>query len=187
MGFKESLQEALLVEEEVSNLLRRFGFEVFSNDDKKTNKFYDFSAHSETLSFTSEVKFDKKATETKRLAIEVFNARLNRPSGLMATHADCWIQVLDKPREIWIAKTSDLRLWVDQNLKHASTFRYGGDKNAYLLCFYKDMILPSVFMRLDTIALRFGMDFINNWFLKENNVRSTDGITDTPGLDSIAA
>ena len=59
--------------------------------------------------FAVEVKWDKASAKTGNLYFETENTRQNRPSGIAATSADWWCQVLGEGNAALLAPTADLR------------------------------------------------------------------------------
>lgn len=101
-------------------------------------KDYDIVFTTKSGELKGEVKFDKMSDKTGNLAIEFFNPKLNRDSGLSATTADVWFYVFPDGT-IWWAYTKELKEFIENN-KPAKTFKGGGDKNADLYLYRKSFI-----------------------------------------------
>jgi hypothetical protein len=93
-----------------------------------------------------EVKRDWMESKTGRLAIEYHNPKLNKPSGILATEADFWIVVLDKPQRIFATTVSRLKLYCSTH--KAERDLLGGDNNAMLWLYNSAMILDECFQEL---------------------------------------
>lgn len=95
--------------------------------------------------FTVEVKNDIMALKTGNIAVEIFNPKAGRPSGLTSTKADVWVFVLGN--EIWATPTKVLKEFVD-NTRPYRKIEIAGDNNATILLYRKKTILP-IFIRID--------------------------------------
>lgn len=97
--------------------------------------------------YTAEVKYDFYESKSGNIAIEIFNPKLNKPSGLSVTEADLWVTVL-ADLQVWICKTNDLRQYISSNKFHKK-IECGGDNNSTMLLYKSNKILPDVFKRID--------------------------------------
>jgi hypothetical protein len=141
-GFAENLVRSLL---DVANIPN-----VKNSASKQTGMIeWDIKIEINGQIFTIEVKFDKMASKTGNLAIEYYNTKSKKPSGILATTSDLWAVVLNEPSSIWLVKTTDL-LTFFHNEKPLKDIKYGGDKNASMKIFSKQHILP-IFQRIDSI------------------------------------
>lgn len=98
-----------------------------------------------------EVKFDQMATRTGNLAVEYYNVRQGKPSGIDSTTADVWAVVLQSPDQVWFASTAALRRYVAET-RPLREIACGGDDNAAMKLYRKSDILPAVFHRADGLA-----------------------------------
>jgi len=131
------LNNANLNAEKNKDLTKKYDFDVIFQLSKK-NK-------------TIEVKFDYMAVKTGNLCIEHHNSKKDEPSGIMATKADIWCQIIldgDNPT-IWFTKTDKLKEFINKNEPFKKIVS-GGDKNANLYLYKIDDIL-SIFTRVDNI------------------------------------
>lgn len=101
---------------------------------------------------TAEVKFDMMAEKTGNLAIEYWNSRKDTASGISATKANLWIIcVLDDVNiTIWATSVKVMKSFLDTN-EPKRRISKGGDKNAELMLYDADLMLKTIFHRLDTI------------------------------------
>lgn len=111
------------------------------------SKAYDLDA----LALRFEVKFDVYCARSGNIAIEYFNPKSCKPSGINATIADIWLHVLTKPVSIWMTSVLTLREFIAKNSPHR-TIDCGGDKNSSMYLYKKDIILPQVFTRIDELS-----------------------------------
>jgi len=118
--------------------------------DKNTRRYYDLEvAIPSVLTFTTEVKYDKYEARSGNVAIEIWNPKLNQPSGLNITKADFWCHVLQD--SAWITSVETLKGFTEAN----KPFRYiecGGDDNSTMLLYRRDDVLPVIFNQMDTMT-----------------------------------
>jgi hypothetical protein len=111
---------------------------------------------------TTEVKFDAYEQSSGNIAIEVYNPRLGKPSGVTATRAFFWAHVL-VGGVVWLTPVTKLKDYVD---KHAPCriIDRGGDGNATLWLHPSKEILPSAFTRVDTMKVdEFQVFVVEQW------------------------
>lgn len=101
-------------------------------------------------SFTTEVKFDAYEARSGNIAIETFNPRSGKPSGLGITGAFFWSHVLSD-NSVWLTRVSDLKQFVEVT-PPKKTVSCGGDDNATLLLYANSIILNGVFTRVDLLT-----------------------------------
>lgn len=140
MGIKRDLQEAEYSESILAITLANAGIFCDKNEDKKTRKFWDFNCHFDDCEFLVEIKYDKMAAKTGNICIEIENSRKSEPSGITSTLAQVWVCVLSDS-EIYITSVKDLREFIGKE-KPVKRIEFGGDKNAKLLIYKKEHILP---------------------------------------------
>ena len=104
-----------------------------------------------TNEVTVEVKYDEYENRSGNIAIEVFNTRLNKPSGIMATKAYFWAHVL-KNGEIYLTTTKKLKEYARRRKPHR-VIASGGDNNAKLYLYRSEKILNDIFTRIDDIGI----------------------------------
>jgi len=146
-------QNGDIAEQKVIDIFIKAGWKAEKNVDKATRALYDievvFPPRLETLT-RIEVKNDLYAAKSGNLAIEIYNTRSNKPSGLTVTEAKLWAVNLDD--ELWIGLTSVLKAFVEKE-KPTKVVNNAGDGNAAILLFRKDQILPAVFHRIDNLEI----------------------------------
>ena len=95
--------------------------------------------------FTVEVKYDEMQAKTGNIAIEIYNPKSAKPSGLTATKATLWCHVLQG--SIWITSVDKLKKFCEDKTPFKS-FNSVGDGNASILLYKTDDILE-IFERVD--------------------------------------
>lgn len=152
MGIFRSFQHGNDGEQFVISTLQGFGLEAAKNTDKETKYDHDIEAKIDNKKFTIEVKHDVMAEKTKNLAIEIHNVKQDKPSGLNCTKANLWACIIPdgENRTLWITSVKKLKEFCN-NTEPVKTIAAGGDKNAKLLLYKCDVILPQVFHRFETL------------------------------------
>jgi len=101
--------------------------------------------------FTTEVKYDEYEQRSGNVAIEVFNPRLGKPSGITATKAFFWAHVL-ADGVVWVTPVASLKEYLD-NHSPGRIIDRGGDNNATLYLYPSDQILVDAFTRVDNMTV----------------------------------
>ncbi len=102
--------------------------------------------------FTCEVKYDVMAQKTGNIAIEFYNSKLCKDSGLNATTAKIWAHVIldDTNMTLWLASVKELKKFV-KNHDAFRTVLNAGDDNASIWLYKTDDMLDVVFHRAETL------------------------------------
>src|SRR3990167_11051611 len=152
MGVFRSFQHGNDGEQFVISTLQTFGLEAVKNTDKETKYDHDIEAKIGSKKFTIEVKFDMYAVKSGNAAIEVHNVQQDKPSGLYCTKANLWAHIIldGDNKTFWLASVNKLKEFC-QTTEPFRTIDAGGDKNAKLLLYKCDIILPQVFHRFETL------------------------------------
>jgi len=129
-------------EQKLMSVLDGLGIKSVKNDDPKTRSFYDVSAEIFGETKTFEVKYDVMSSKTGNFAIEYYNPKSNKDSGLMVTKADYWVHCFNEGEEIVIkiCKVSELKDFCCQN-NPCKDVKSCGDNNSNMLIFKKERIL----------------------------------------------
>ena len=146
--FFHDLKRGSTAEELVVKLFTRAG--IPSHADKSVRIPWDIKSEVKNQTVTTEVKLDEYERKSGNIAIEVYNSRLGRPSGITATEAFFWVHVLTD-KVVWIARVDAIRHYMDETPPLKIVDR-GGDGNATLHLYESCSILPDVFCRIDDIA-----------------------------------
>lgn len=141
-SFKTSLKEGNQGQKYFTDVLDSLKIKWDTNNDIN----YDIITLSPFVS-TFEIKNDLFFQKSGNLAIEYWNSKKNKPSGLNATTATYWIHVLG-PQEILIAKVLDLRKFCS-TVEPTRIIKGGGDKNSDLFLYKKEVILSVPFIKID--------------------------------------
>lgn len=131
--------EVLLIE-----ILDKAQIKSEKNKEKKSLQHWDI--HTEN-GIKFEVKYDLYSARSGNIAIEFFNPKIGKQSGIGATQAHFWIHVLPD-NSVWLASVKNLKKFVSET-KPLKTIAAGGDDNSSMHLYKKDLILGTVFVRLD--------------------------------------
>lgn len=125
--------------------------EIENIKDIATNKTktFDVSCDYNNKIYTFEIKFDLMASKTGNLAIEYYNPKTNKPSGIMATEALFWVCILNNPVEIYMSPTNILKNFLDKS-KPCRIINCGGDKNSAMMLYKKERILKGCFTKINS-------------------------------------
>jgi len=155
-NFLRDLKRGGGAERLVIDLFNRAGFP--SKKDNSVRTPWDIiSTHGDDI-IKTEVKFDEYEQRSGNVAIEVFNPRLQKPSGLTATEAFFWAHVL-ADGVIWITPTELLKKYLDQT-EPARIIDRGGDNNATLYLYPSAEILSEAFYRVDDMPVKKFRPFV---------------------------
>lgn len=132
----------------VMEIMVKKGFKCEKSDGKL---YHDLMLNDDFI----EVKYDKMSKKTGNMAIEYWNSKQDKPSGITSTLAKFWAHIVfDKGTnvmKVYMAEVSKLREWI---AKHAplKKIKGGGDDNADLLIYKTDIIFgeKDLFERIDT-------------------------------------
>ena len=149
MGFVSDKIKGENAEDSVANILSQH-WDVHKASDLETGAFSDWDLSVAQVgtgyeAFTVEVKYDEMQAKTGNIAIEIYNPRSGKPSGLTATKATLWCQVLKD--SVWIASVKALRKFCEETPPF-KMFSSAGDGNAAILLYKTEDILK-IFQRID--------------------------------------
>ncbi len=152
MNFTRTLRKGQQAENFIQDRLAKFNIESQKNEDKKNLIDYDLKFKIGKEEYRCEVKYDIMAARTSNLAIEYWNSRLEKPSGILATKAEIWAVVINDcgNMTLWMISTEKLRKFIDNNNPKAVK-KNVGDGNANILL-YDDSFILEEFTRLDDIS-----------------------------------
>ena len=152
MGFVSDKIKGENEEDSVAKILSCH-WDVHKASDLETGAFSDWDLSVAQLGtgceiFTVEVKYDEMQHLTGNIAIEFYNCKSNKPSGLSATKADLWCHVLKE--STWMTSVKKLKDFCE-NKKPFRTITGGGDGNASIFLYNtKDII--KIFERVDNCS-----------------------------------
>lgn len=173
MSIKKDLVTGDVGEILVGRVFENAGFDVEKNDGKdaklsdydlKVSRF-DKDGHF-LFDFTIEVKYDIYSAKSGNIAIEYFNSKSNKPSGLTATKADFWVQVTPD-KGLYIVTVEKLKRYIDIHPPFR-TITAAGDGNADLFLYKSDLIFFDVFCRCDALSSEELNSYINKELYSEN-------------------
>jgi hypothetical protein len=108
-----------------------------------------------------EVKYDRMESSTGNVAVEHYNPRAGRPSGLMATRAEVWFLVLERPRTVWAASVGRLKAYCRDVRPHREV-EWGGDANASLWLYPTGPLLSACFVELTNATPRRAAELLRS-------------------------
>jgi hypothetical protein len=154
MGIHKDLSSGKEAENAVRLLFGKHGIDTYEVDNKNVTirSQWDimFLHHLNSTPRTIEVKNDIYALKSGNIAVEIFNPKSNKPSGLTATTAHYWIYKVGD--ELWVCTVDQLKMFVACEKPHR-TIDVGGDNNATLKLYKKGHIF-TVFTRIDTLSTK---------------------------------
>tara|TARA_Y100000592_G_scaffold99967_1_gene177992 strand:- start:807 stop:1295 length:489 start_codon:yes stop_codon:yes gene_type:complete len=150
MGFARDKVKGENAEDSVAKILSSH-WDVYKASDLKSGAFSDWDLSAAQFGtgyevFTVEVKYDEMQEKTGNIAIEIYNPRSGKPSGLTATKADLWCQVLKD--SAWITSVKALKKFCEETPPF-KMFSSAGDGNAAILL-YKTNDILEIFERVDS-------------------------------------
>lgn len=153
--YRQSIGAGTYGEQLVSTLLTAAGVANRKNPEKSDRSkmiLWDLELELRGATFTAEVKFDQMESKTGNIAIEYFNTKQGKPSGILATSAHLWVVVLQGPESVWAAPTPALRAHFGA-AKPLREIACGGNQNSAMKLYRRDDLFAAVpFARLDGLA-----------------------------------
>ena len=149
MGFVSDKVKGQLAEDSVAKILSPL-WDVHKAYELESGAFSDWDLSVAQLEtgyevFTVEVKYDEMQSKTGNIAIEIYNPRSGKPSGLTATRATLWCHVLQD--SVWITSVDKLKKFCEE-ITPFKSFNSVGDGNASILLYKTEDILE-IFERID--------------------------------------
>jgi len=99
------------------------------------------------LNGTAEVKNDLYERKSGNVAIEYYNPRSCKPSGIAATKSDVWVIVL-ADQSVWVASSKELLEYI-KSKPCLRDIPIAGDGNASLKLYRREELFGELFSRLD--------------------------------------
>jgi hypothetical protein len=141
-------------EQEVIDYLTLLGFNATKNDDKQTRLYYDVIASYEAWKITLEVKNDVMARKTGNIALEYYNSKSNKASGITATKANWWVHKVNG--ELWTVQVPVL-INFTKNVSPVRIVNGGGDNNADIMLYkiesFTDIAKPLTLMEIKELCV----------------------------------
>lgn len=150
MEFPGDARKGQVAETFLVGLFKKAGIECQLNPSKKKAELakWDVAADVQGRSFTVEAKHDMYEAKSGNIAIEYFNPKSCKPSGLFITEADLWAIVLSNPTTAWVANVKALKKFFN-DAKCLRDVACGGDGNSAMKLYPREQILDAVFTRID--------------------------------------
>lgn len=131
------------------------------NINKKLSELskYDVKA----LDNTFEIKYDLYEAKSGNVAIEYYNPKSIKPSGVNITSAKFWVFIL-LDQTIWIttvAKLKDYIAVLDKNMGFVKDAIKCGDGNSSSYIYNKEIIFKNIFVRVDQMNKGDFVDVLN--------------------------
>lgn len=144
--FVKDIKRGKIGEQLLFDLLNGGGIFVNALDGKSNDLKFTIS----DKEYFCEVKTDYYCSKSGNIAIEFYNPKSKKPSGINITQADFWVHIIyqDNNPLIYICKIQDLKDFVSITIPH-KTIGSGGDDNASLYLYKKESILP-IFVLLNS-------------------------------------
>ena len=146
-------------------LLKKYNCKIKLNKSEKREELagWDIQSKIDGKIVFFEIKYDLMSQKTGNLAIEYFNPKKNKPSGINVTTSNIWVYVLPD-KSIWFASVKDIKDFI-KKIKPFRIINIGGDKNASLYLYKKNKILNKLFTRIDILTHQDFLDIINKYEL----------------------
>lgn len=122
----KDLEDGKNGENRVKKVLEDMGYECEFNSDKKLRSDYDLIINGIG---TVEIKNDLYSGKSGNVAIEYYNPKSDKPSGINITKSDIWCHIISGT--IYVVKTEDLKNFVN-TAKPKRDIKKAGDGNASL-------------------------------------------------------
>jgi hypothetical protein len=167
MGFIKDLETGSKAEQFVLDLFNQAQVPAFLNEDKRVRPHYDILIAYADDKWTAEIKYDLYAAKSGNIAIEYFNPKSNKPSGLGITKSDFWIHVLTNPEQAFIVRTDHFKSFVAKH-KPDRIIPRGGDGNASLLLYKKDFMIQNIFIPILVHNLKQTLDIITHEYREKS-------------------
>lgn len=140
MSFGKDLSRGKKTEQQLIDFLEQCGYNAKINDNEQEYSFYDIIIENPRTTF--EVKSDFKSSITGNLAVEFYNPKLGKASGVEISKADFWCHMvyINKTPTLYFCLLSELLEFIKNNPPY-KVCDVGGDNNASLYLYKKDFIL----------------------------------------------
>ena len=131
-NFKSSKRLGERKEDDFRRLCEAHGVSCVKNTEESKLSLYDFDCKMDDEAFTVEVKCDALAKKYGNIALEYFNTRLGRPSGIAVTTSDLWVH-FDKEDSFLLFNTEKLKqMQLSQAPEPWFHEVHGGDNNSLM-------------------------------------------------------
>jgi hypothetical protein len=156
MGFRRDLALGNQAEAFLQMVLAKHGISSTFN---KTNT-YDILATLNKKNITFETKYDLYCARSGNIAIEFYNPKQGKPSGVGATKAKLWAHIITCPMSLWITSVDRLKDFIEKTPAD-KIVSCGGDDNSSMYLYKKDIIFDAIFKRVDECSTSEFMTVLN--------------------------
>lgn len=146
-SFKSSLKTGEHGQKIVADKLENLGFVTKESD----NKGIDLYFTSDGKEYSAEIKWDLYSEKSGNFAIETYNTKLCKPSGIMSTEAVFWFH-MDGAKKVYFTRSSVLKEFIEK-VKPKREITAGGDQNANLMLYSIDVICTQCLKELTKESL----------------------------------
>jgi hypothetical protein len=147
MSFVSDIRLGKSGEAYVIDLFNSGGVSIQANEDKKKFSYYDAIFSLDGSIYTAEIKYDIYAYKSGNIAIEFYNPKSNKPSGISITKSDFWIEVLTNPLRAYITRTDHLKHLIEHHPPKRIIHK-AGDGNASLYLYETSFLTQNILVEL---------------------------------------
>ena len=146
-NFVRDLRIGKKSEQDVIAQLMKKGFEI-EEPAREERQYYDLKlwCRGEQVC-TIEVKYDIMSAQTGNIAIEFFNPKSCKPSGISATKADYYIYQFPD-LGFFFTRVNELKKYCEEH-QPFRTITAGGDGNASLWLYHRERLVDDIFIPLE--------------------------------------
>ena len=148
MAFKRDLQVGKAGESLARKKMESLGIKTADADGREADFYIVIDNYKK---FSCEVKYDLYAEKSGNLAIEYFNTKICKPSGIDSTLCHFWIHVLS-PDEVYFSTVENLKKFV-KSTKPFRDITSGGDQNSAMFLYRKETICGPCLILLNEESL----------------------------------
>lgn len=146
MGFCKDRESGEIGENTVINLINSVNKSAFFAA-KADGRKSDVKVFFDDTEATIECKFDIYEAKSGNIAIEYFNPKSQKLSGIGSCCTDLWAHVLTNPTKVYLTATKKLVDWINKNKPHKH-IKKAGDGNASLYLYKSVDIIKGPFVEL---------------------------------------
>lgn len=152
MAFVKDVRVGRVAERLIVDLFKRSNIRADLNQSTSKTRLaeWDVQAYFEGKTFLVESKYDIYEQKSGNIAVEYYNPRSAKPSGLYVTKANLWAFVL-ADNSVWITRVKDLKAYFE-TMPALRDIACGGDGNAAMRLYRRDDIFGAIFQRIDGLT-----------------------------------
>ncbi len=149
MSIRKDLDIGSLAERAVMDKLKTAEIASSLVADKKLRSFYDVIFSLDGIERYIEVKHDVYASRSGNVAIEIFNPKSCKPSGINITKSDFWVHIVNS--RMYICDTASLKKFIN-DVPPLRTICVGGDNNSSMVLYTMESILDVIFEDITDVS-----------------------------------